>query len=154
MSGNVPGAWSLSSHPYPQGYGGGQLMLPAWPPARAGRKTGGEFVPQSRARELLQCPFSPSLHSLCGANPSEVVDQSHGGVPPPETSHPFPPWEGCCSHKCSNGQKYWDFSISLLHSLEVEQECWGGCKREGYSWRAVSPPSSALGCAGRLLEAE
>lgn len=87
-------------------------MLPAWPPARAGRKTGGEFVLQGCARQLLQCPFSPSLHSLCGENPSRVADKSHGGVcPPPRpgTSHSSPLWEGCCSYKWPSGQKYWDF---------------------------------------------
>lgn len=77
-SGTVPGARSPSSHPHLQGYGGGQLMLPAWPPARAGRKTGGEFVLQSRARELLQCPFSLSLHSLCRAKTCGAADRNHG----------------------------------------------------------------------------
>lgn len=111
-SGTGSGAWSPSSYPHPQGCGGGQLMLPAWPPARAGRKTGGEFVLQGCARQLLQCPFSPSLHSLCGENPSRVADKSHGGVcPPPRpgTSHSSPLWEGCCSYKWPSGQKYWDF---------------------------------------------
>lgn len=71
-------------------YGGGQLMLPAWAPASAATKPGGEFVPQSRARELLQCPFSLSLHSLRRAKPCGGADRNRGGVPLPGTSRPSP----------------------------------------------------------------
>lgn len=71
-------------------YGGGQLTLSAWPPARAGTETGGEFVPQSGARELPRRPFPLSLHSPCGAKPCGAADRNSGGVPPPRDPSSLP----------------------------------------------------------------
>ena len=91
--GTAPGAPSPSSLPHPQGYGGGLLMLPAWPPARVGRKTGGGFVQQSCARELLQCPS----HCPCTAGVEQTPPRRQTaamGCPLPQGPlHTFPPWE-------------------------------------------------------------
>lgn len=70
-----------------------------WPPARAGRKTRGEFVPQSCARSSCD---ALSLRPCAAQTPLDTK------CPPPGTSCLLPLWEGCNS----SDQECRDFSMS------------------------------------------
>lgn len=125
-------------------------------PARAGRKTGGEFVLQGRARELLQCPFSPSLHSPCGENPSRVAGKSHGGVLPQQGPHIPPPCGKAAAY--INGQMAQNTGIFSMSAAFIAggTGMLGAVVREGVTHGEGFPlalhwfvRTTSLGCAAQ-----
>jgi len=116
-------------------------------PSQSGEEDGRRICPAELCQGALAMPFSLSLHSRCGANPSAQADRSHGVSPSPGTPAHLPTM-GNITHECSNGQKHWGFSTSLLYSLQVERERWGGGVRKGVTHGEGCPLQLCTGLSG------
>lgn len=131
-------------------------------PSQSGGRTRGEFVLQSHARELVQCPFSLPLQQPVQSKPLQGGRPKPWECPSSRDLPSFPPVGKLLLTQMFNCPQTVGISHQVLCSWQVEWGCWQRLSGREVTRGVGCPPSSALLCqdhiAGlcstvRLLEA-